>query len=224
MWTGRKSLLHFRHFRHPWRSYVAKGHDYRDVGVRAEQEARAEDVRSGDMHVNILCMSHNSGFPPIAKPDAKILILGSMPGQKSLEENQYYAHPRNSFWPIICNLFSADKNLSYKARKNLLLKNKIALWDVLKSCHREGSLDSDIDHSTIEPNDFKRFFSNHTKIKTVFFNGTKAEQLFNKNVLKTLGQQHQDLAYYRLPSTSPAHAAMTMEQKLKKWEIIKIVN
>lgn len=168
-------------------------------------------------------MAHSTGFPPIAKPDATILILGSMPGQKSLEENQYYAHPRNSFWPIICKLFIADESINYEQRKKLLSKNKIALWDVLKRCYREGSLDSDIDHSTIEPNDFISFFNKHSKIKSVFFNGTKAEQLFNKNVLNNLGQ-HQSMEYYRLPSTSPAHAAMTTEQKLLKWEIIKDFN
>lgn len=166
-------------------------------------------------------MSHNTGFPPIAKLDARILILGSMPGQKSLEENQYYAHPRNSFWPIMCELLNADKDSNYNDRKNLLLKNKIALWDVLKSCYREGSLDSDIEHSTIEPNDFKTFFSKHSHVKGLFFNGTKAEQFFKKNVLKTLEQTDINLIYERLPSTSPAHAAMTMEQKLKRWEIVK---
>ncbi len=169
-------------------------------------------------------MTNNTGFPPIAYPDAKILILGSMPGQKSLEENQYYAHPRNSFWPIMCKLLSADKDINYEQRKQLLHENKIALWDVLKSCFREGSLDSDIDHSSIEPNDFISFFNDHSKIKTIFFNGIKAEQLFNKNILKTLEQQHQNIKYYRLPSTSPAHAAMSTEQKLLKWDIIKKFN
>ena len=90
-------------------------------------------------------MSTNHGFPPIAAPDARILILGSMPGQKSLEESQYYAHPRNSFWPIIFNILKTNNELTYNDRKTLLIKNKIALWDVLKSCYREGSLDTNID-------------------------------------------------------------------------------
>jgi double-stranded uracil-DNA glycosylase len=166
-------------------------------------------------------MEHSTGFSPVAKPDAKVLILGSMPGQKSLVENQYYAHPRNSFWPIMRNTFNADEKLNYEQCKKLLCKNKIALWDVLKSCYREGSLDSDIDHSTIEANDFKKFFSTHAQIKAVFFNGTKAEQLFTKYVLKDLEHKHQNLKYYRLPSTSPAHAAMTTDQKLLKWALIK---
>ena len=166
-------------------------------------------------------MSTNHGFPPIAAPDTKILILGSMPGQKSLVENQYYAHPRNSFWPIMLKLLKAGNELTYDERKTLLLKNNIALWDVLKSCYREGSLDSDIDQSTIETNDFKEFFSKHKDVNAVFFNGAKAEQLFKKNSLKTLDQAQQNLSFFRLPSTSPAHAALTFEQKLLQWEVIK---
>ena len=165
-------------------------------------------------------MVHSTGFAPIAKQDAKILILGSMPGQKSLNENQYYAHPRNSFWPIMTQLFNTSTDLTYEQRKQFLLDNKIALWDVLRSCYREGSLDSDIDHSTIEANDFDMFFNKHSRIKAVFFNGTKAQQLFNKEALNSL-QQHKSLKYYKLPSTSPAHAAMSKEEKLLKWEIIK---
>ena len=166
-------------------------------------------------------MTNSAGFPLVAKTDAKILILGSMPGQKSLEENQYYAHPRNSFWPIMFKLLKTDNELTYDERKTLLLNNNVALWDVLKSCYREGSLDSDIDQSTIEPNDFKRFFSKHEHVTAVFFNGAKAEQLFNKTILKTLKQKHQKLNYHRLPSTSPAYAALTVEQKLLQWEVIK---
>lgn len=165
-------------------------------------------------------MINSTGFQPIAKPDSTILILGSMPGQKSLEENQYYAHPRNSFWPIMCQLFNANKELNYEQRKQLLYDNKIALWDVLKSCYREGSLDSDIEHSSIEVNDFESFFKKYSKIKHVFFNGTKAEQLFKKEVLNEL-KQTTDLKYHSLPSTSPAHAAITVEQKLLKWKVIK---
>jgi hypoxanthine-DNA glycosylase len=166
-------------------------------------------------------MNNSLGFPPIARPDAQILILGSMPSQKSLAENQYYAHPRNSFWPIMCSLLTTDAELNYNDRKNLLLTNKIALWDVLKSCYRKGSLDADIDHSSIEPNDFRSFLLKQNQITSIFFNGAKAEQLFNKHVLSLLEKEHIDLDYHKLPSTSPAHAAMTRQQKLLKWQIIK---
>ena len=114
-------------------------------------------------------MINSIGFPPVAGKDAKILILGSMPGQKSLEDNQYYAHPRNSFWPIICELFNNKDDLDYEQKKQLLLDNKIALWDVLRECYREGSLDSDIDQNTIKANDFKIFFKQQKNINAVFF-------------------------------------------------------
>ncbi len=165
-------------------------------------------------------MTNNIGFPPIAKTGATILILGSMPGRKSLEEQQYYAHPRNNFWPIMCQLFNVNKKLSYAQRKQLLYDNKIALWDVLKSCYREGSLDSDIDHATIEANDFNLFLQTHKKIKHIFFNGAKAEQIFKKEVLNNLDIL-QELKYHKLPSTSPAHAAMSYEKKLQQWKKIK---
>ncbi|HIF50592.1 MAG TPA: DNA-deoxyinosine glycosylase [Thiotrichaceae bacterium] len=168
-------------------------------------------------------MTNSIGFPPIVKSDATILILGSMPGQKSLDENQYYAHPRNNFWPIMFQLFNVKNDLVYEQRKQLLLDNKIAVWDVLKSCYREGSLDSDIDNSSIEANDFVSFFENNPKVKAVFFNGAKAEQIFNNEMLHRL-QQVEGIEYYKLPSTSPAHAVMTREQKLIEWEIIKQFN
>ena len=163
-------------------------------------------------------MSQNTGFPPIAKLNAKVLILGSMPGVKSLDDNQYYAHPRNAFWPIMATLLSSNEELNYKQRKQLLINNKIALWDVLKSCYREGSLDSNIDHSTIEANDFNLFLAKHKQIKTIFFNGGEAEKLFKKYVIKDLNNK--EIQYFKLPSTSPAHAAMTFEQKLASWQII----
>lgn len=168
-------------------------------------------------------MTNNTGFPPVASSEARVLILGSMPGQKSLEENQYYAHPRNSFWPILCKLLNADKDLNYQQRKQLLIDNKIALWDVLKSCYRKGSLDSNIDHETIEANDFKTFFKKHKQIKTVFFNGGAAEKLFRKYVLKELKET--GLNFYRLPSTSPAHATLSEKEKQTKWKsIINCIN
>ena len=167
-------------------------------------------------------MSHNTGFPPIARKDARILILGSMPSEKSLQEQQYYAHPRNAFWPIICELFDSPEVQNYQRRKQLLLDNHIALWDVLKSCYRKGSLDSDIDHSTIECNDFQDFFAKHRQIKKVFLNGGMAEQLFKKYVLKELAAF--SINYQRLPSTSPAHAAMNRQAKLNAWRVVTVAS
>ena len=164
-------------------------------------------------------MSKNTGFPPITKSNAKILILGSMPGVKSLQDNQYYAHPRNAFWPIMIKLLSNDEKLNYTNRKQLLINNKVALWDVLKSCYRKGSLDSNIDHATIEANDFNLFLSKHKKIKTIFFNGGEAEKLFKRYAIKNLSNK--EIQFFRLPSTSPAHAAMSFDEKQLRWEIIK---
>ncbi|MGB1800651.1 MAG: DNA-deoxyinosine glycosylase [Gammaproteobacteria bacterium] len=164
-------------------------------------------------------MSENTGFPPIAKLDAKILILGSMPGVKSFEKNQYYANPRNTFWSIMIKLLNGDEELNYQQRKKLLTNNRIALWDVLKSCYREGSLDSNIDHSTIIANDFNLFLNKQKQIKTILFNGGETEKLFNKYVMKTL--DNKEIEYFKLPSTSPAHAAMSFDEKLLKWQVIK---
>lgn len=161
-------------------------------------------------------MSYNTGFAPIARKDARILILGSMPSEKSLQEQQYYAHPGNAFWPIICRLFNAPVDLSYSQKQQLLMDNRIALWDVLQSCFRSGSLDSAIDPATANCNDFKSFLQRHPQIGHVFFNGAKAEQLFRRHVLKQLNAQ--PLSYQRLPSTSPANAALSMEKKLAKWK------
>lgn len=160
-------------------------------------------------------------FPAVAKSEAQILILGSMPGVESLKQQQYYAHPRNAFWPIMAELFHLDLAANYKQRCDFIAEKGIAIWDVLKACHRPGSLDQDIDADTVEANDFSLFFAAHTNINAVFFNGAKAEQLFNRCVLPKLEAKYDYLVYLRMPSTSPAHAAMTLEQKIKAWKKIQ---
>lgn len=163
-------------------------------------------------------MTEVFSFPPIAQADARLLILGSMPGKASLEANQYYAHPRNLFWPILGELVGASPALDYVERTRRLTANGIALWDVLKSCHRPGSLDADIDKSTMVANDFAAFFASHPHINRVFFNGATAEQAFRRYVLPTL--EAETLILHRLPSTSPAHAALSFHQKLESWRLI----
>lgn len=165
-------------------------------------------------------MSMINGFPPVANTEATILILGSMPSIRSLQAQEYYAHPRNSFWHIITTLLGAETNLDYEQRKSLLLNNGIALWDVLNSCERKGSLDSAIQNGTTSVNDFNRFFSEHPSIKAVFFNGSRAQQEYRKKVLPKLNKNLSDIEYHRLPSTSPAMASLTREQKLQQWAII----
>ncbi len=165
-------------------------------------------------------MSTVTGFPPVADSNAIILILGSMPSIRSLEAGQYYAHPRNSFWPIITTLLNAEANLDYEQRKMLLLNSRIALWDVLNTCHRKGSLDSSIKKETAKANDFNSFFTQHPLIRAVYFNGTRAQQEYNKQVLPVLEEKFSVIDYVRLPSTSPAMASLSQEQKLKQWQVI----
>jgi hypoxanthine-DNA glycosylase len=165
-------------------------------------------------------MSTVTGFPPIADNNAIILILGSMPSIKSLEEQQYYAHPRNSFWFIMTKLLGDKSDLDYAERKALLLHNKIALWDVLNTCQRKGSLDSSINNETIVVNDFNKFFTEHLLIRTVFFNGARAQQEYNRHVLPVLNVEFASISYQRLPSTSPAMASLNREQKLQQWKTI----
>lgn len=163
-------------------------------------------------------MTRIRSFPPIADEHARILILGSMPGKESLRAGQYYAHPRNAFWPIMGELAGASPALPYEERALRLEQAGIALWDVLASCMRRGSLDADIDPESIHPNDFAAFFEAHPHIERVYFNGTMAEQSFRKHVLPHLSQP--PLRMQRLPSTSPANASLRYEQKLEAWKTI----
>lgn len=161
-----------------------------------------------------MALAIENGFPPVARADASILILGSMPSVASLEKHQYYAHPRNVFWPILEALFDWPTNSSYAARCAGLLDQKIAVWDILHSCQRRGSLDSNIHQQTMQLNDFERFFGQHPGIEKVFFNGQTAERLFKKQREKLAGFM---LNYHVLPSTSPAHATMPFEAKKQAW-------
>ena len=170
----------------------------------------------------IAIMSEIRSFPPIATAAATILILGSMPGEESLRAGQYYAHPRNAFWAIMGDMIGACANLPYQLRTRKLNSVGIALWDVLASCQRHGSMDANIDVESIRPNDFTTFFTFHPKITHVFFNGSMAEQIFRKHVLPELKVHlgHRKMRCQRLPSTSPAHAAMPYADKLAAWKAI----
>lgn len=155
-------------------------------------------------------------FPPVSRSDARVLILGSMPGEASLAAGQYYAHPRNSFWRIMEVLVGAGQELPYPERLKIMQKRGIALWDVLAACRRAGSLDSAI--SAEEAQDFPAFFAAHPAIRTVFFNGGKAEAAFQKMLAKQ--PLNHDLSLIRLPSTSPAHAARGFNEKCAAWREI----
>ena len=160
-------------------------------------------------------------FPPIVKKNSRTLILGSLPGQRSLQAQQYYAHPQNAFWKLIEKLFGASSPLPYKRRVKILTDHGIALWDVLAAAERPGSLDSSIVHASVRANDFEAFFRAHPQIRRVFFNGRKAEELYRRFVLPRLGSEFEELRYECLPSTSPAHAGMNFATKLERWARIR---
>jgi hypoxanthine-DNA glycosylase len=157
-------------------------------------------------------------FAPVALHGAKTLILGSMPGKASLQQQQYYAHPQNLFWPIMGELFGAGPDFPYNQRLQILQTQGVALWDVLKECYRESALDSDIVEATIIANDFAGFFSRHPGIQRIYFNGAKAEQVFRKYVL--LVQAFKPIQLQKLPSTSPANASIPLARKLEDWRQI----
>ena len=153
-------------------------------------------------------------FSPISHPTATVLILGTMPSEQSLALQQYYGHPRNAFWKIIFSVLETPFSTNYEQRKNILLENRIALWDVLEACMRKGSLDSAIEEEV--PNDFVSFLKAHPNIQYIFFNGQKAAKYFKQYV--AVGDGYTQLT---LPSTSPANAGMSFEKKLVEWERIK---
>lgn len=157
-------------------------------------------------------------FPPIVADNPRILILGSMPGIKSLQANQYYAHPQNLFWPFMAELLKFDPSLAYEEKTTKLKENHIALWDVLQHCHREGSLDSNISKDSIVPNDFVAFLARYRTIRYIFFNGKKSEEVFRRYVMNSIQTDFPDIRYTGLPSTSPANASIKREEKFRQWK------
>lgn len=156
-----------------------------------------------------------ASFPPLSGPHCRVLVLGTMPGRESLRRQQYYAHPRNAFWTILADFAGTDPGAGYAARVAAVVGAGIAVWDVLATCARAGSLDRDIDPATARPNDFARFFRAHPGITTVCCNGGTAAQLFRRHVLAAGGLPPVDLV--TLPSTSPAHAGLPVAAKRQAW-------
>ena len=163
-------------------------------------------------------MPRVQSFPPIADARARILILGSMPGNASLAAGQYYAHAQNLFWHIFGEVTGTSASAPYAVRVRALKTHGIALWDVLASCVREGSLDSAIDEASIRANDFVSFYRLHPGIVQVFFNGAKAEASYRRHVQSGLTPGPGPRIYSRLPSTSPANASMTRAFKQRVWK------
>lgn len=157
-----------------------------------------------------------AGFPPVALRSTRVLILGSMPGEASLRAGQYYAHPQNSFWKLMGEFFDAGATLPYAVRVRRLCAAGVALWDVLATCRRSGSLDAAIEPSSVIANNFPAFFAAHRRITHVFFNGATAERCF----LRHAAVAGRELTRLRLPSTSPANAAMSYARKRRAWRAV----
>jgi len=159
------------------------------------------------------------GFAPIIGGNAKVLILGSLPSQQSLIQQEYYANPRNTFWRIMSEIVAFGSGNAYQERCKYLVNKGIAVWDVLASSVRPGSLDSAIDIDSARANDFSDLFGRQPGIKLIGFNGMKARDLFDRLVLRTVSLPD-GCMLVNLPSTSPAHAAMNYTDKLGHWSVI----
>lgn len=158
------------------------------------------------------------GLPPVIDNLTEYLILGTMPGERSLLHQEYYNNPRNQFWNIISTLFNNGKNfLSYNEKLDTIRKHKIGLWDVLDTCDRTGSLDSNIKNQTL--NNFEKLFEHYPNIKTVIFNGQDSCSYFN-----SLVQDRRDKVYRQLTSTSSANTHKTLDEKTKEWKAVLTKN
>lgn len=157
-----------------------------------------------------------SSLEPISNENTEVLILGTMPGDKSLEVAEYYAHPRNRFWKILSTITQSNIPFTYSEKTALLLNSKIGVWDVLHSASRKGSLDSAILNA--KPNDLENFISKHFHLKVIGFNGTKSEEYYDKYFTRING-----IKYLSLPSSSPANTSKNFEEICKAWaKVIKL--
>jgi hypoxanthine-DNA glycosylase len=156
-------------------------------------------------------------FPPIETSDARVLILGSLPGPVSLGRGEYYAQPRNLFWRIMAAMTGCPATASYADRTGSLKARGIALWDVCESAIRVGALDTAIVTASVDPNDFATFLTRHRRIELICFNGTRAAALYARLVVPKLAREAQALRRTTLPSTSPAHASMPFNDKVLRW-------
>jgi double-stranded uracil-DNA glycosylase len=157
-------------------------------------------------------------FAPVIAPGCHTLILGSMPGERSLAVAEYYGHPRNAFWPIMGQLFGFSVALSYGERLGKLNDAGIALWDVMASCEREGSLDTAIVAGSITPAAIPELLEKYPGIQRIVLNGTAAATVFRKHIAPKLAAANLRCTVLHAPSTSPAHASMRQEEKLRVWE------
>lgn len=164
-------------------------------------------------------MSRVHSFEPVIGLNPRIIILGSMPGVISLQAVQYYANPRNAFWPIMAELFDINLESDYASRIHQIAKCPVILWDTLKTCEREGSLDAKIQEKRIEANDIAGLVIRFPGIRAIAFNGATSEKYFKRLVAPDLTEQS-SITLVKLPSTSPANARMTFEHKLDSWRCL----
>ena len=153
-------------------------------------------------------------FPPVADGRARVLVLGTLPGEESLRRQEYYAHPRNLFWPILFALFDAAPVADYAAKLAFAAAHRVALWDVCAIGEREASADATIRREV--PNTIDRLLDMHPLIGAVAFNGSGARRLYDRHFIR-----HPSLAYLALPSTSPAHARLDFATKLGQWRALR---
>jgi len=156
------------------------------------------------------------GLQPAISPDSSIIILGTMPGERSIALQQYYGNPGNKFWTILFTIFNRPVSYDYADRLTLLKENKIALWNVLRECERKGSSDSNIKNEI--PNDFSWLHNNYPQISYVFFESKAAAKYFEKHCKRRAG-----IRYHTLPSTSGLNARTTLAEKLEAWSVLKLV-
>ena len=157
--------------------------------------------------------SYKTSFVPVADEETVVLILGTIPGDRSLEVGEYYGHPQNRFWKTLAAVTGNTPPVTYADKKTMLLRSGIGLWDVAHRAVRKGSLDSAI--RAEEPNDIAGFLASHDKIKVVAFNGRTAEKLHDRYFDRLPG-----IEYLSLPSTSPANAAFSLEALCERWRRI----
>ncbi|BCD60157.1 MULTISPECIES: DNA-deoxyinosine glycosylase [unclassified Nitratiruptor] len=151
-------------------------------------------------------------FEPFIDNESKVLILGSFPSFASFENGFYYGHLQNQFWKIIAAVFKQKVPDTLEEKKEFLKRHHIALWDMVKGCKRENSLDSSL--SSIEVNDIEKILETYPNIQAIFFTGRKSQQLFEKHF------SFLNIPRYYLPSPSPAYRAMSLEEKVQKWKKI----
>lgn len=155
------------------------------------------------------------GFPPVSSPSARVLVLGSLPGLLSLERGEYYANPQNAFWKIVAAQVPGLPS-DYAGRASALIERYVALWDVLAAGTRSGSLDGEIAGDAV-PNNFPAFFNVHKRITLIAFNGATAAKLYERHVIPRLTDSLRAIARVTLPSTSGAHAALSVAKKVARW-------